>query len=91
MPRDSSDLATSWQVTSTVTALPGGGGDAAAQLIAGGDAVLFVGTDADEWWNNSVAAKGALRRQLEATGGFDIEGPTISRSCVPVGRSFRCG
>ena len=30
-----------------------GDGDAAAQLIADGDGVLFVGTDADEWWNST--------------------------------------
>ncbi len=41
-----------------------GDGDAAAQLIADGDGVLFVGTD---------AARGAFREQLEATGGFDID------------------
>ncbi len=50
-----------------------GDGDAAAQLIADGDGVLFVGTDADEWWNSTDAARGAFREQLEATGGFDID------------------
>jgi hypothetical protein len=50
-----------------------GDGEAAARLIADGTDVLFVGTDADEWWNSSDAAQGAFREQLEATGGFDIE------------------
>jgi hypothetical protein len=50
-----------------------GDGEAAARLIAGGTDVLFVGTDADEWWNSSDAARAAFREQLEATGGFDIE------------------
>jgi hypothetical protein len=50
-----------------------GDGDRAVQLIADGDGVIFVGTDADEWWNSTSAARAALREQLEATGGFDIE------------------
>ena len=50
-----------------------GNGDAAAGLLAEGAEVLFVGTDADEWWDSSDTAKGAFRQQLEATGGFDIE------------------
>jgi hypothetical protein len=34
--------------------------------------VLFVGTDAGEWWDSAHATRAALREQLEATGGFDI-------------------
>jgi hypothetical protein len=50
-----------------------GDGEAAAQLIADGDGVIFVGTDADEWWSSTDAARAAFREQLEATGGLDIE------------------
>ncbi len=43
------------------------------------DGVVFVGTDAEEWWEDDPAAlHAAIRDQLEATGGFDIvdEDPT---------------
>jgi hypothetical protein len=48
-----------------------GDGAGAAALLADGD-LVFVGTDPDEWWDTSEAAKAAFREQLEATGGFDI-------------------
>lgn len=50
-----------------------GDGKAVAQVIAEAANVLFVGTDADEWWDSSDAARSAFQEQLEATGGFDIE------------------
>lgn len=61
------------QVNRMYDLMRAGDGDAAAQLIADGEGVIFVGTDADEWWNSTDAARAAFREQLEATGGFDIE------------------
>lgn len=49
-----------------------GDAESLIELIAE-DGVIFVGTDAEEWWQEDLAAlHAAFREQLEATGGFDI-------------------
>lgn len=48
-----------------------GDGDTLAALIAD-EGALFVGTDAEEWWDTPEASKAAFREQMEASGGFDI-------------------
>ena len=49
-----------------------GDGAAASALITDEDGALFVGTDAEEWWDDTAAIRGAMQQQLEATGGFDF-------------------
>jgi SnoaL-like domain len=53
-------------------AMRAGEGKAAAGMVADGDGVLFVGTDADEWWDSTSVARAAFQAQMEATGGFDM-------------------
>lgn len=36
------------------------------------EVTIFIGTDADEWWDTPAASKAAFQEQLESTGGFDI-------------------
>ncbi len=49
-----------------------GDGAAVASLVPDDEGVLFVGTDAEEWWDTTGAIRGAMQEQLEATGGFDF-------------------
>lgn len=49
-----------------------GDAESVVDLVAE-DGVVFVGTDADDWWRNDPdALHAAIRAQLEAADGFDI-------------------
>lgn len=59
-----------------------GDADAMIELVAE-DGVVFVGTDADDWWRDDLdALHSAIREQLETTEGFDMfdEGPVCYSS-----------
>lgn len=48
-----------------------GNGKGCAALLDD-EVTIFVGTDADEWWDTPAVSKAAFQEQLESTGGFDI-------------------
>lgn len=48
-----------------------GNGKACADLLDD-EVTIFVGTDADEWWDTPAVSKAAFQEQLESTGGFAI-------------------
>lgn len=49
-----------------------GDADAVIELVAE-DGVVFVGTDADDWWRDDLdALHAAIREQLGTTEGFDM-------------------
>jgi ketosteroid isomerase-like protein len=53
----------------------GDGETLAGMIVAEG--ALFVGTDAEEWWDTSEAAKAAFREQMTASGGFDVRAGNV--------------
>jgi hypothetical protein len=48
-----------------------GNGSGCADLLDD-EVTIFIGTDADEWWDTPAMSKAAFQEQLESTGGFDI-------------------
>ena len=48
-----------------------GDGKGCADLLHD-EVTIFIGTDADEWWDTPAMSKAAFQEQLESTGGFDI-------------------
>ena len=50
-----------------------GNGKGCADLLHD-EVTVFVGTDADEWWDTPQVSKAAFQEQLESTGGFAITG-----------------
>jgi hypothetical protein len=49
-----------------------GDGPGASAQVADDEGVVFVGTDAEEWWDTTAKARAAFAEQMEASGGFDI-------------------
>ena len=45
--------------------------------VAGGTHALAIGTDPQEWWSGQDTVLHAFRAQLEATGGFPIQGGDV--------------
>ena len=60
-------------VSEVYASMRAGDGEAVVRLIADGDDVLVIGTDADEWWDSAAAAKDAIRAQNDAVGGLDVQ------------------
>lgn len=59
-------------VRSMYEAIRAGDADTMLELVAE-DGVVFVGTDADDWWRDDLdALHSAIREQLETADGFDI-------------------
>ena len=48
------------------------GDGAGAAALLDDEVTIFVGTDAEEWWDTPAVSKAAFREQLDATGGFEI-------------------
>lgn len=48
-----------------------GDGQGCAELLDD-EVTIFIGTDADEWWDTPATSKAAFQEQLDSTGGFDI-------------------
>lgn len=48
-----------------------GNGKGCAELLDD-EVTIFIGTDAEEWWDTPAMSKAAFQEQLESTGGFDI-------------------
>ena len=58
-------------VTGFYDLMRAGDAEGTAAIVAD-DCTVFVGTDADEWWDTAEATRAAFREQMEASGGSDI-------------------